>query len=304
MEPILEIKDLNISFSMYQTGVEKANVETIRSINLRLFSGEIVAIVGSSGSGKSLLASAVMGILPNNAQVEGSIVYKGEELTKKRQEQLRGSEIALIPQSVDYLDPLMQVKNQVIGKKGSKEDLKALFKRYDLDECVEKLYPFELSGGMARRVLIATALTIHPELIIADEPTPGLTVELAMETLKHFDELAKSGTAILLITHDIDLALSVASRVAVFYAGMTVEVSPVKDFGQGGEALRHPYSKALVRALPQNDFTPISGSQPAVDSLSEGCPFTDRCLLMTEECNEKLTMRNLRGGEVLCVHAT
>jgi peptide/nickel transport system ATP-binding protein len=289
---------------MYQKGLRKINLDTIQSLNLDVRKGEIMAVVGSSGSGKSLLAHAIMGILPVNARVSGSILYNGKELTPEFQEKLRGVEIALIPQSVDYLDPLMRVGRQVVGTKSSPSAQKAAFRRYGLDERVEKMYPHQLSGGMARRALISTAVTIDPKLIIADEPTPGLTVELAMETLNHFKELADGGAAILLITHDIDLALGVADRIAVFYAGTTVEIAGAADFRKGKEALRHPYSKAFIDALPQNGFQPIAGSQPYAGNLPPGCLFADRCPARTAECGGEIVMRSLRGGEVLCVNAT
>lgn len=302
--PVLAVRDLKIAFHMYQKGLKKAEMTTIQSLNLDVRKGEILAVVGSSGSGKSLLAHAIMGILPANASVQGSILYNGSALTPALQEQLRGTEIVLIPQSVDYLDPLMRVGKQVIGTKGSEQAQKAAFKRYGLCEDVEKMYPHQLSGGMARRVLIATAVTIAPKLIVADEPTPGLSAALAMETLNHFKELAQGGAAVLLITHDIDLALNVADRIAVFYAGTTVEIADAADFRMGKDALRHPYSKAFIDALPQNAFVPIPGSQPYAGRLPSGCLFADRCPMRAEACGGKIAMRKLRGGEVLCVNAT
>lgn len=302
--PVLRVRDLKVAFNMYQRGLKQAELVTIQSLNLEVQKGEIMAVVGSSGSGKSLLAHAIMGILPANASVGGSILYHGEELTPRLQKKLRGAELAFIPQSVDYLDPLMRVGKQVVGTKSTVEAQKSAFRRYGLEERVARMYPHQLSGGMARRVLIATAVTIAPKLIVADEPTPGLTVALATETLNHFKELAENGAAILLITHDIDLALKVADRIAVFYAGTTVEIADAKDFKAGKEALRHPYSKAFIDALPQNAFRPIPGSQPYAGKLPAGCLFADRCPMRTAACGETMTMRRVRGGEVLCVHAT
>ena len=135
--PVLEVKDLKISFSMYKKGFKKDNLNVINSLSLSVNKGEILAVVGSSGSGKSLLAHAVLGILPQNAQISGSIKYKGEELTLKKQEKLRGREIVFIPQSVDFLDPLMRVDKQVIGVRGTKEKQRAAFERYErtLSDC-------------------------------------------------------------------------------------------------------------------------------------------------------------------------
>jgi len=153
-------------------------------------------------------------------------------------------------------------------------------------------------------VLISSAVMEHPKLIIADEPTPGLNVEMAMETLNHFRELADKGTAVLMITHDIDLAFEVADRIAVFYAGTVVEIAPTLDFIMGRGFLRHPYSMAFVDALPQKGFKPIDGKQPYAGDLPSGCLFADRCPLRDDACAGEIEMRDVRGGKVRCVHAT
>ena len=250
------------------------------------------------------MAHAVLGLLPKNATMTGNIKYQGELLTPKERKKYLGREIAFIPQSVDYLDPLMKVGKQVVGVYSSKERQRQLFEKYQLKKEVEDMYPFQLSGGMARRILISAAVTEEPKLIIADEPTPGLNVELAMDTLRHFRKLADNGTSILMITHDIDLAFQVADRIAVFYAGTIVEISPTGDFLAGGKNLRHPYSKAFITALPQNEFQPLKGTQPYAGDLPEGCLFAPRCPKADNACNGKIAMRDLREGKVRCIHAT
>ncbi len=305
-EPILSVKDLSVSFQMYDNGLEKYDLKVISNLTLDVRPGEIVAIAGSSGSGKSLLAHAVMGLLPENASISGEISYKGKVLSQKEKEALRGKEMALVPQSVSYLDPLMKVGTQVRGRKADKEIIKAqreIFRRFHLDEKTEQLYPFQLSGGMARRVLVSTAVLSGAEVIIADEPTPGLDLEMALEALKIFRELADEGKAVILITHDIDLAFHIADRIAVFYAGTTVEMADAKDFLEGVDALRHTYSKALWKALPQNGFEPIPGFQPYAKYLPKGCLFSPRCPHKTKECEENIPMREVRGGYVRCIHA-
>ena len=306
-ETLLEIHDLSVSFRMYDGALEQKELQVISDLHLTVRPGEIVAVAGSSGSGKSLLASAILGILPGNATLKGHLNYKGQELTPEIQKKLRGTEIALVPQSIAYLDPLMKVGKQADGhrKPYPSEKRKSLFKRFSLPENTEKLYPFQLSGGMARRVLVSTALITDAQLIIADEPTPGMSLNQALEALRRFRELANEGKGVILITHDIDLAFAFADRVAVFYAGTTVETAPVADFKTGADALRHPYSKALWRALPQNGFTPIDGFQPYAGNLPKGCLFSPRCPYATAECREKTPpTRELRGGEVRCFHAT
>lgn len=305
-EPILSVKDLSVSFQMYDNGLEKYDLKVISNLTLDVRPGEIVAIAGSSGSGKSLLAHAVMGLLPENASISGEISYKGKVLSQKEKEALRGKEMALVPQSVSYLDPLMKVGTQVRGRKADKEIIKAqreIFRRFHLDEKTEQLYPFQLSGGMARRVLVSTAVLSGAEVIIADEPTPGLDLEMALEALKIFRELSDEGKAVILITHDIDLAFHIADRIAVFYAGTTVEIAAAKDFLEGVDTLRHPYSKALWKALPQNGFEPIPGFQPYAKYLPKGCLFSPRCPHKTKECEENIPMREVRGGYVRCIHA-
>ena len=301
---VLQVDNLSVSFSMYNKGLSKRDLEVIHELSIDVKKGEIVAVVGSSGSGKSLLAHAIMGILPENAKIKGSIKYYNDELNEKYLRKVRGKDIAFIPQSVDFLDPLMKVGKQVVGINGNKEKQKEVFKKYNLDDKVAEMYPFQLSGGMARRVLIATAVMNEAKLIIADEPTPGLNLELAMETLNNFREIADSGCGVLLITHDVDLALNVADRVAVFYSGTIVEIAKVEDFIKGKDALRHPYSKAFIDALPQNKFKELPGYQPYAGNLPKGCLFRDRCSLKTDECCMEIKMRKIRDGEVRCINAT
>ena len=277
---VLQVDNLSVAFSMYNKGLSKRDLEVIHELSIDVKKGEIVAVVGSSGSGKSLLAHAIMGILPENAKTKGSIKYYNNELNEKYLKKVRGKDIAFIPQSVDFLDPLMKVGKQVVGINGNKEKQKEVFKKYNLDDKVAEMYPFQLSGGMARRVLIATAVMNEAKLIIADEPTPGLNLELAMETLNNFREIADNGCGVLLITHDVDLAL------------------------KGKDALRHPYSKAFIDALPQNKFKELPGFQPYAGNLPKGCLFCDRCSLRTDECSKTIKMRKVRDGEVRCINAT
>ena len=306
-KPLLEVSDLSVSFRMYDSGLEQKQLPVISSLSLNVLPGEILAVAGSSGSGKSLLASAILGILPGNATVSGSLRFDGEPLTPERQAKLRGTEIALVPQSVAFLDPLMKVGAQVDGHRKPRptERRRKLFRRFGLPEQTERLYPFQLSGGMARRVLVSTALLTSARLIIADEPTPGMSLEQAEEALAMFRAMADEGKGVVLITHDIDLAFHIADRIAVFYAGTTVETAPAADFRQGPEALRHPYSKALWRALPQHEFRPIPGFQPYAGNLPSGCLFAPRCPCRTAECEKSVPpMQTVRKGEVRCFHAT
>lgn len=311
-EPILKVKDLGISFSQYTNGLVRGDLNVIRNLDIELYEGEILAVVGSSGSGKSLLAHAILGILPDNACTQGDIIYKGEILDEKRKEKLRGDEIVLIPQSVNYLDPLKKVGKQIKisikdkDKKTQDEIVDNLFKKYNLEKKVKNYYPFQLSGGMARKVLLSTALASDSKVIIADEPTPGLDEESLNEVLKDFRDIADSGRAILMITHDIMAALKIADKVAIFYAGSTLEIANTSDFKQKEVELRHPYTKALYKALPNHDFVPIDDkTQPLPNELPKGCVFSDRCPLKDKNCeNQVPKIREIRNGKVRCIHAT
>ena len=264
-EELLSIENLSIRFRQYESGggrraFQQTFLPVITGLNVTVHRGEIVAVVGASGSGKSLLAHAVLGLLPANAFLDGSIRYRGKETGES--DGVPG--IALVPQSVAWLDPLMKIGKQVLaGRKtaAAKERMRTLFARYGLSETVEELYPHECSGGMIRRILLVAALMDEPELVIPDGPKPRMDEALARQAMDELREFADEGKGVLLITHDIELALRGADRIAVFYAGTTVEVAEAADFAKE-ELLRHPYTKALWRAMPANGFSPIEGSQP------------------------------------------
>ena len=263
---LLEVRDLSVSFRMYDRGLSQYELNVISNLSVTVHEGEIMVIVGASGSGKSVLAHAVLGILPSNAVTGGEMRYDGAPLTDAVRKEKVGSEIIMIPQSVNYLDPLMKVGKQVRGVKGSKERQQAAFRRYGLKDSVAEMYPFQLSGGMTRRVLISTAVVADARLILADEPTPGLSQDIAEETMRNFREMADEGKGILMITHDIDIALLVADQIAVFYDGRTVDVVDRDTFLAGGDALKHPYTRALWAALPQNGFQNVDPE----DFMGEG----------------------------------
>ncbi len=263
---VLEVRDLSVSFKMYRRGLKQVEMCVIKKMNIALHKGELLAIVGASGSGKSVLAHAALGLLPRNAVTSGEILLSGEVLDAKLRKEKVGKDLIMIPQSITYLDPLMKVGKQVRGLHGSREKQEEVFARYGLKQEVAGLYPFELSGGMARRILISTAVTSDAQVILADEPTPGLSEDLARETMDNFKALTDEGRAILMITHDIDLAAKYADTIAVFYEGEVVDVLSSEDFAKGGEHIKHPYTRALWEALPQNGF---AGSYEKTADISE-----------------------------------
>jgi peptide/nickel transport system ATP-binding protein len=301
LSSVLSVKDFSIHFLRYGRGFTRERLCVISSLELEIQAGELVAVVGSSGSGKSLLAHAILGILPRNASAAGDLYYCGERLTPRRQAELRGTGIALVPQSVSFLDPLMKVGKQVRGERRSLAEAEAVFARYGLAREVMGMYPFELSGGMARRVLVAAAVISGAPLIIADEPTPGLSEALAQEALAHLRELADQGAAVMLITHDLRMALEVSDKIAIFYGGLTLETARREDFDRDGAGLRHPYTRALWRALPRNEFEALPGHQPYAGTSGDACIFYPRCALRSSRCRSAIPMRELRGGLARCV---
>ena len=251
---ILEVKNLNIGFNMYDKLLNQKLHQMVFDLNVTIKKGEILAIAGSSGSGKSLMAHAILGILPKNAVVSAEIKFKNEIVDENRLSQLRGKEITFVPQSIAYLDPLMTIEDQLMRKDINKQDFFKVMDTLGFTKADLGKYPFQLSGGMARRVLIANTILSKADLIIADEPTPGLSLDLAIEVLNHFRNMANDGKGILLITHDIDLVCNVADRMSIFYGGHILETLNTKDFLKGEKYIRHPLTKAFWKALPQNDF--------------------------------------------------
>lgn len=256
---LLEVRNMSIAFNQYGKGLKRFTSTPIQSLNIELNRGEILAIVGASGSGKSLLAHAIMDILPPNAVVNGDIFFNGEILSKQKIRQYRGRKIAFIPQSINYLDPAMKVKNQVrIGLNHDKKKQvivqEQLFEKFGLRKSDGDLYPYQLSGGMLRRVLFATSIRSDTELIIADEPTPGIHQSVLDLLLQQLRELADNGLGVMLITHDIISAVKIADRITVFNEGKTIETAPSSFFSGKGEYLKNEYSQKLWCSLPQNEF--------------------------------------------------
>lgn len=306
---LLEIKNLSISFTQYIKGLEQRELKVISDLTMDIHDHEILAVLGASGSGKSLLAHAILGILPENANVSGTIKYKHQELTPTLQEKLRGKNISLIPQSVNYLNPLMKVKEQAIGyiedenqKKLMLEKQRKIFEKYGLSEKVDEMYPFQLSGGMARKVLISTALLNSPDTIIADEPTPGLDEEAVNETIRDLIELKNNGVGMLLITHDILTAIKTSDKIAIIYLGYVIEITKTENF-LTGKNLLHPYTRALYDALPENEFKLTLGHQPSYTEIPKRCPYNENCPYKTEECiNTPPKLEQVNDTQVRCYH--
>ena len=266
--PLLEINDLSLSFTSYAQGLRQISTQVLKNLSLKLHAGEVFTIVGSSGSGKSLLAETILDILPKNAHVTGTIKLDGAPATRAALRKMRGRELLYVPQGVTNLDPLMKVGHQVCLRPEQKQYQEAAFKRLELSDAVTKLYPFELSGGMARRTLVSTALLGTPRMVIADEPTPGMTLDQARETLQLFRDMADKGAGVIVITHDLTLALEISDTIGVFYDGTIIEQAQKSQFTGLGEQLKQPFTRALWCALPQNEFSTPEHAGGAINGAS------------------------------------
>lgn len=254
--PTLSIADLHVSFVQYERGLRRRAVEAVRGMSLSVNDGELVALIGASGAGKSLLGHAVLDLLPPNARMSGTVLHRGEPVGRRG----RGTDIMLLPQMSTALDPTSRVGAQarraahLAGIDESDVAARAALAARGLDTTADRRYPHELSGGMTRRVIGAIAQLGDYSVLIADEPTPGLHPEAVDETLNGLRTIADAGTGVLLITHELRNAVRVADRVVVCEAGRTVDEVPAAAFHGAGDDLEHPYTRALWQALPGNGF--------------------------------------------------
>ncbi len=308
---MLEINNLSIGFKRYGGWLGRTELRPIRCLDVAIEKGQIVSVVGESGAGKSLLAHAVLGLLPGNAMVCGQMRYRGETLTSKRIRMLRGREIAFIPQSVGFLNPLWRVGGQVaraarLSGRNAKQAVNArdrAFARYSLADDVKSKFPYQISGGMARRVLTAAATVGQARLIVADEPTSGMDAQNSRNALAYLRNLADSGRSVLLITHDIEAAVEISDKVAVFRNGVTVEDAQAGDF-KAPDCLRHPYTRQLFCALPQKAFTEAVNGRRPYQGNDQGCAYGNECPLEEEICRHSAPPRKkIRNGWVRCHHA-
>ncbi len=294
---LLDVRGLSASYRT-PTGVIRA----VRDVSFELRAGETLALVGESAAGKSSIGLALLGLLPGNATVEaGEARFDGESLLDappERLRQIRGAEIAMIFQDAQSaLTPTISVGDQVaevyaahlhLSKKEAQRRALARLREVLPDaERVAKAYPFQLSGGMAQRVMIAMATALQPRVIIADEPTASLDPGVRQETLGALERLRdEQGVAVLLITHDFGVVARLADRVAVMYAGELVEVTDVRT---AFRAPRHPYTFGLLSSLPafaeeRGTLMPMPGQPPDLSALPPGCPFLPRCSKAVLQC--------------------
>ncbi|MEV7342633.1 ABC transporter ATP-binding protein [Streptomyces sp. NPDC093544] len=296
---LLEVRDLHVEFRT-RDGVAKA----VNGVSYSVDEGETLAVLGESGSGKSVTAQAIMGILdmPPGKITGGEVLFQGRDLLKLKEEErrkVRGAEMAMIFQdALSSLNPVLSVGDQLgemftVHRGMSRKDARAkaieLMERVRIPAAAERVrdYPHQFSGGMRQRIMIAMALALEPALIIADEPTTALDVTVQAQVMDLLAELQRElHMGLILITHDLGVVADVADRIAVMYAGRIVESSPVHDIYK---APAHPYTKGLLRSIPRLDqkgqeLYAIKGLPPNLMHIPPGCAFNPRCPMAQDIC--------------------
>ena len=322
---LLEVQDLNIHFNSDRS---KSPIHAVRDLSFNLAQGEMLGVVGESGSGKSITNLALMGLLPESADVSAKVCrFSGVDLLKLKEKELqkiRGHQMAMIFQDpMSALNPFLSVQFQMV------ETIRThlgLSKKDAVDKSIElltlvgipspkdrlKSYPFELSGGMAQRVMIAMAISTNPKLLIADEPTTALDVTIQKQILDLIKMLQeKQNMAVILVTHDLGVVSQYSEKLQVMYAGEIVEA------GKTSEVIkhpRHPYTHALLASRPgalvdnikraaKTPLPSIAGIVPAFHERPHGCQFNPRCEFMTSECqNHKIELMTDHYRDFRCIH--
>ncbi len=293
MENLLSVRNLSVSFHTYL-----GQVQAVRDLSFSIGYGETVAIVGESGCGKSVTAQAIMGLIPSppGRIEEGSIQFEGSELlTKSRgeMERIRGKEMGMIFQDpMTSLNPTMRIGKQIaegmikhkgLSKAEARREAIELLKLVGISDPEKRVdqYPHQFSGGMRQRAIIAIALACGPKLLIADEPTTALDVTIQAQIIELMKEIQqKTGTSIILITHDLGIVAGMCDRVLVMYGGEIMERGSVDEIYKKP---CHPYTQGLLRSVPRLDMdkgkelVPIYGTPPNLLNPPKGCPFCARC---------------------------
>ncbi|MFA7765147.1 ABC transporter ATP-binding protein [Streptomyces sp. NPDC048723] len=296
---LLEVRDLHVEFKT-RDGVAKA----VNGVNYSVAEGETLAVLGESGSGKSVTAQAVMGILdvPPGRIAGGEILFKGKDLLKMKEEErrkIRGAEMAMIFQdALSSLNPVLSVGAQLaemyevhrgMSRKDAKGKAVELMDRVKIPAAKERVgdYPHQFSGGMRQRIMIAMALALEPSLIIADEPTTALDVTVQAQVMDLLAELQRElNMGLILITHDLGVVADVADKIAVMYAGRIVEAAPVHEIYK---TPAHPYTRGLLDSIPRLDqkgqeLYAIKGLPPNLVAIPPGCAFNPRCPMAQAVC--------------------
>jgi len=296
--PLLDVRGLSTHFF-----TDRGRVRAVEDVSFSVAPGEVLAIVGESGSGKSVASLSIMGLVPDppGRIVAGEVMLEGRDLAAMRQRELRalrGDRIAMIFQDpMTSLDPVFRVEDQMVeailrhrdvSRSEARDMALAMLERVHIPDPARRLsaYPFELSGGLRQRVMIAMALSLKPQVLIADEPTTALDVTVQAQILRLLKELqAEFGMGIILITHDFGVVERMADRVVVMYAGRVVETADIATIRAGAQ---HPYTQALLASRPKlgqhAGLKAIPGLPPNLANPPPGCPFANRCAEMVDAC--------------------
>ena len=304
MSELLNIEHLSVSFA-----AEEGKMEAVRDVSFSLKSGEVLAIVGESGCGKSVLCKSIMKLLPKNGWIEkGSIAVNGEDIAaypEKKMQKLRGSMFSMVFQDpMSALDPTVRIGRQIAeairmhNRTLSREEIgrrvTELLELVGIDHVQERCewFPHQFSGGMRQRSVLAVALAADPKILIADEPTTALDVTIQAQILQLLKEIQKQlHTAMIFVSHNLGVVADIADRVAIMYAGKIVEQGPVDDIFYEPA---HPYTKGLLRSMPRVDaesyerLIPIEGTPVDMLNPPEGCPFAPRCEHCMKICLKKM----------------
>jgi len=317
LDTLLQVRDLKTSFFTYA-----GEVKAVDGVSFDLGRGEVVAIVGESGCGKSVTALSIMRLISDPGRiVSGSIIFDGEDLVQKSEEEMqaiRGNEISMIFQDpMTSLNPVLSIGTQIMevlrihqkmSPREARERAVEMLSLVGIPNADRRLsqYPHQFSGGMRQRVMIAMALACNPKLLIADEPTTALDVTVQAQIMELMKELKdKFDTSIMLITHDLGVVAGMASRVLVMYAGKIIEEGTVRDIYYNPQ---HPYTWSLLRSVPRLDaaskkrLLPIHGQPPDLLDPPKGCRFNPRCDYALKIClQEEPEYTYVNGGhKVAC----
>jgi peptide/nickel transport system ATP-binding protein len=299
--PLLEVSNLRVAFA-----TEEGRVQAVDDVSLQIKERAILAVVGESGSGKSVTALTIMGLTRGrNSRIEGSVKFEGEELLEasdERMRRIRGQGISMVFQDpMSALNPVYKVGDQIAEQIRAHEDVskaEAIDRAVDLMSRVGiprarervKSYPHEFSGGMRQRVVIAMALSLDPQLIIADEPTTALDVTIQAQILRQLKQLRdETGTAVIMVTHDLGVVADVADRVVVMYGGRIVEQGSLDELFYDPQ---HPYTWGLLGSIARVDrerpkrLPAIPGTPPSLLNPPQGCHFRPRCPHAFDKCTE------------------
>lgn len=299
---MIEVKNLFVTFK-----TKRHAIRAVRDLSFTIAEGETVGIVGESGCGKSTVAKSLLKLLPASCQLEGEILFQGQnlvELSEKQMQKVRGKEIGMIFQDpMTSLNPTMKIGKQVaegyarhhpdVSSKEALAYAESLLELVGIPQAKERIdaYPHTLSGGMRQRVMIALALAPKPKLIVADEPTTALDVTIQAQILDLLKEIQqKTGTSILLITHDLSVVAGMCDRVLVMYGGKIVEKAGVEELFSHP---RHPYTQRLIQSKPRLDLLqdhpllPIEGTPPDLSCPPLGCSFCTRCPSALQICAQE-----------------